>query len=431
MLALLPLALLLTCHPGCIVLVDGYKFCGIDADDARDVCWQPCSTDADCCSSSQSCHDVPISDACGASSHDLGGTSHNYCGTSWCHASYECGTPCPNGTDDECSDRPDERCYADTPCGGWDGGDGGDPRMPPPLPPPDPTSAFRYCGTTYADASANCWQPCPGGDDVECCFGSTCFDTAAPAPAATATTGGPTDACPPSADRYVGTDRYYCGASWCDAAYSCGARCPGGTDVECPAGERCYADVPCDGTNVPPDYYVGSTDDDTSTTTTTRFSMYCGTSPEDAAELCWQPCRDDGDCCADQTCHANVIACDSHDNIGSDHFFCGSDYCDASYECRAPCPSGYDAECPAGYRCFPNAPCNANVRSYSSDWTSSEGAEMLDYGLPTRAAMVFRQYKLETTADEATTTTKTTTNAATNNAGMIVGIIFDVVDARN
>ena len=242
------------------------------------------------------------SSTCDSSHHDLSGSEHNYCGTSWCTASYECRTACPGGTDDECNvDNTGERCYADTPCGYS--------RSPPILPPPDRLSIFRYCGASLEDATEDCWQPCPGGDDGECCFGLTCHDTSSSASSS---------ACPSSSDRYLGSDRYYCGSTWCHAAYECRTACPGGTDGECPTNERCYADVPCDGNAVPPNV---TTDADT----TTRFSMYCGTSHEDASELCWQPCRDDGDCCADQACHANVTSCgDARDDVGPDHYFCGS-----------------------------------------------------------------------------------------------------------
>lgn len=36
----------------------------------------------------------------------------------------------------------------------------------------------------------------------------------------------------------------YCGTSY-QAAMACQSRCPGGLDGECPAGQRCFASVPC------------------------------------------------------------------------------------------------------------------------------------------------------------------------------------------
>lgn len=51
------------------------------------------------------------------------------------------------------------------------------------------------------------------------------------------------DTTAPSADR---TRHYFCGADWHDAASKCGVHCPKGQSEECPEGERCYADTPCD-----------------------------------------------------------------------------------------------------------------------------------------------------------------------------------------
>jgi len=42
------------------------------------------------------------------------------------------------------------------------------------------------------------------------------------------------------------TRHYFCGTDWHDAGRKCGQPCPGGTPGECPDGETCYADTPCD-----------------------------------------------------------------------------------------------------------------------------------------------------------------------------------------
>ena len=39
---------------------------------------------------------------------------------------------------------------------------------------------------------------------------------------------------------------YFCGTDWHEASEKCSAPCPGGQASECPSGERCYADTPCD-----------------------------------------------------------------------------------------------------------------------------------------------------------------------------------------
>jgi hypothetical protein len=57
------------------------------------------------------------------------------------------------------------------------------------------------------------------------------------------------------------------------------------------AARICYADVPCNSNEAP---YVPPQP-------VSPLSKYCGTSFADAAENCWQPCRDDSDCCFDQT----------------------------------------------------------------------------------------------------------------------------------
>ena len=384
-----------------------YKYCGIDITDASTKCWQPCSSDIDCCSIGEKCHDAD--ENCG--SNDKSGSQHNYCGVTWCDAAYTCGTPCPN--EDECEDG--EYCFADTPC------DSATAIAPPILPPPPTSSPYMYCGKSFEDAKLNCWQPCPRGD-VDCCSGLTCHDT-------TSSEGGRTVyTCDTSV--YSGTSHYYCGGSWCDAAYTCKTSCPSGQDTDCPTGQYCYADTPCDGTRIvpeiddssgsegeginnvtattivtpPPDESVTSTDAAAAAAAAAAFlasyTSYCGTSLEHATELCWQPCRTNDDCCANQTCYTNISTCGTSttadtdvpkwsNNIGADHFFCGKDYCDASYECKAPCSSGYDAECPLGLRCLPNTPCNANMRSYSSSSSSS----VRDYGLPTRALDMYQQYQ--------------------------------------
>ncbi|EEC50741.1 predicted protein [Phaeodactylum tricornutum CCAP 1055/1] len=42
------------------------------------------------------------------------------------------------------------------------------------------------------------------------------------------------------------TRHYYCGIDWHEASDKCGKHCPKGQADECPPGEKCYADTPCD-----------------------------------------------------------------------------------------------------------------------------------------------------------------------------------------
>lgn len=227
---------------------------------------------------------------------------------SWCDAAYNCGnTPCPEQT--ECP--PGQSCYADVPCDSQNPG-----ASAPPLPKPPTAAPYQFCGNTIAEAKADCWQPCPRGQ-VDCCFGLQCFDTSADA-----SSGG---TCPVSV--LSGSAHYFCGSSWCAAAYSCSSRCPGGQSSECPEGQFCYADVPCSSVSSSnPLEYVQPPEIDSPPSI---YSKYCGESAEDAAQQCWQPCRDNDDCCAGQTCFSEVTTCAYADNIGADHFFCGSGKCNS------------------------------------------------------------------------------------------------------
>ena len=71
------------CIPGLFIFfvvhhrpTKGDKFCGSDLEDAQNTCWQPCSTNDDCCASSLLCFETGSS--CGSS--DLTGTNHYFCG---------------------------------------------------------------------------------------------------------------------------------------------------------------------------------------------------------------------------------------------------------------------------------------------------------------------------------------------------------------
>jgi hypothetical protein len=56
-------------------------------------------------------------------------------------------------------------------------------------------------------------------------------------------------ATPPSSSNIEVNDRskkFFCGTTWHDAASKCGTPCPSGMTHDCPQGETCYADTPCD-----------------------------------------------------------------------------------------------------------------------------------------------------------------------------------------
>ncbi|KAL3785544.1 hypothetical protein ACHAW5_010505 [Stephanodiscus triporus] len=162
-------------------------------------CWQPATPTA---TAVLSPNNASRGSSCGSS--DLSRTAPQLlwqnvvrCGVSVRH-------PVPR-TDGECY--PGEHCFANTPCDGSN--------WPQILPPPPSSSLFQYCGSSMADASGDCWQPC---QEFDCCFGLKCFDTSS---------GKSSGRCSANSD-LDGANRYFCGSSWCDAAYSCGVACPGG-----------------------------------------------------------------------------------------------------------------------------------------------------------------------------------------------------------
>ena len=130
-----------------------------------------------------------------------------------------------------------------------------------------------------------------------------------------------------------------CGESWGDAAAACAAACPGGTDEECPAGQGCFADVPCEhaytpssgsgsgsgsadgeaSVDEPPPRSPstdasgsGSADATTAADDATLAGNFCGASFAEAAALC-VPCGVvDGarvECGPGQGCFSDVTAC--------------------------------------------------------------------------------------------------------------------------
>lgn len=257
----------------------------------------------------------------------------NYCGTSFSAAS-ACQDACPAGVDSECPEG--QTCFAGVTCAA-------------PLP--------NICGANFSDAQALCEVACPQGVDSECPSGQRCFalvdcpvpavsgspeitsspvptPSASPAPttsskmSTTTTTTTTKDGASitttlTTAEEKVGVNvtttsintttvatatttitstltirtvaigsntktkvvstvtttigtvtttstttnstsnsitttstrtDLYCGTSWENAVELCANQCPNGVDADCPAGQRCYADVVCDtgGTSPPP-----------------------------------------------------------------------------------------------------------------------------------------------------------------------------------
>lgn len=53
------------------------------------------------------------------------------------------------------------------------------------------------------------------------------------------------------------------------------------------------------------------------------------------------------------------------------HFFCGTDWHDASSKCGTPCPNGQANECPNDERCFADTPCDAMGDAYHPEGKAS------------------------------------------------------------
>jgi len=124
-----------------------------------------------------------------------------------------------------------------------------------------------------------------------------------------------------------------------DASDRCYLPCPSGSAAECPVGEACYGNTPCNGGD----------------------SFFCGKTWYDAASECKVPCPSglDDDCPADSKCFGYTPCSDTNS------YYCGVDFYDASTNCIKPCPTGSSSECPEGLSCFPNTPCESNDGSTS------------------------------------------------------------------
>ena len=100
------------------------------------------------------------------------------------------------------------------------------------------------------------------------------------------------------------SDHYVCGIGYQDASTSCTHPCPSGSPDECPPGQLCYFDTPCDSRNLP-SQPTGSPANEPKEPTAApwsgedrRWTYFCGSSWGDAGERCeiWCPDADDTKC---------------------------------------------------------------------------------------------------------------------------------------
>jgi len=139
----------------------------------------------------------------------------NRCGWDPDNAVYNCGTPCPLGTSDECLEG--QTCYLDIIC-----------ITPAPTmaysPPAGSFSSKRRCGKNYEDAVNSCGSFCPTGANSDCPTGTYCFNDV------TCDLGGVSSRC---------------GYTYDHAVELCGVACPNNTNEECPSNEYCYKNIEC------------------------------------------------------------------------------------------------------------------------------------------------------------------------------------------
>jgi hypothetical protein len=82
-----------------------------------------------------------------------------------------------------------------------------------------------------------------------------------------------------------------------------------------------------------------------------------------------------------------AIANDAEFNERTRHYFCGSDWHDASTKCKTPCPKGQANECPDDERCFADTPCDALADRRSQEHTQVMFELTPGGGLPSLATL--------------------------------------------
>jgi len=120
--------------------------------------------------------------------------------------------------------------------------------------------------------------------------------------------GGYVDLSKPSNDP---KDHYFCGKGYEDALSKCLTNCPSGSLNDCPDGEICFFNTPCDarmmtGAPQPPSPTVSPTTPAPVVYSSKLNKYYCGYDWTDAQERCeiWCPSGSDDDCPSDQLCFA-------------------------------------------------------------------------------------------------------------------------------
>ena len=207
-----------------------------------------------------------------------------------------------------------------------------------------PGSTYGYnmfCGSSWAEASTSCEQRqnCPSGQTSECvlpgheCWAFTECDTRrgdgkqfsehhdvvpgenlSASGVGASSSGGYVDLSKPSIDK---TDHYFCGRGFEDARNKCATHCPSGNMNDCPYGEICFMNTPCD-----------------------ARMMTIAPAPPSPTEQPTTPAPVD---------YMNKL----------NKYYCGYDWDDAQTRCEVWCPSGSDDDCPEEQLCMAFTACHA------------------------------------------------------------------------
>mmetsp|Transcript_25901 Transcript_25901/g.55108 ORF Transcript_25901/g.55108 Transcript_25901/m.55108 type:complete len:1088 (+) Transcript_25901:321-3584(+) len=238
-----------------------------------------------------------------------------------------------------------------------------------------------FCGKDYTLAEENCWdaEPCPTGtgcsDPDESCFGISAERCHSKEPTLTPTTATPSTSPTPNPTRSPEVNSYFCGKTYSQAAASCGAAtaCP---LLECPGGLTCYSGIEC--TRTADD--GGSSPLADEMTNPYQYMPAEEASPSDGGNT--PPDSSPGADAQSESAPASEQTVPSYVHYTS---FCGSNYNDASRNCKnnAPCPYLTNEECPGGLKCYPVGRCEV-VSSIAAN--VGDIALSVDTVPPTRAA---------------------------------------------
>jgi hypothetical protein len=173
---------------------------------------------------------------------------------------------------------------------------------------------------------------------------------------------------------------YYCGISWREANAICSLPCPSGNDTDCPPNSygrkrRCYASSGCAARTEMLDWYgvISLTFDGTheknvmSEEVMSDFSSSVQQFMTEAMNTMEISCVDVLEQEYDRPCIAAVIPRRLTNATYQDDYYCGISWSDASSDCRTPCPSKLDDDCPDATQCYAATGCVDNPSSTSLD----------------------------------------------------------------